>query len=143
MIPSYEEMLNEAYEELKKTIEVKSSTEGLKVVPLPKVSYVGKWTSIDNSKEICYVLERNIDLLAEFLQKEFSIPSKIESDKKIILQKKIEFEKIKEKIDKFVEIFVKCPACKKLDTKLIKINRVYYIKCTVCGAESPVIYKIR
>ncbi|MGB9674954.1 MAG: translation initiation factor IF-2 subunit beta [Nanopusillaceae archaeon] len=142
MIPSYEEMLNEAYEELKKINVVKGSRLGMIEVPMPKVSYTGKWTSIDNAKHICDVINRNIELLAIFLRKEFNVASKIEEGK-IILQKKIEEDKIREKVNKFVDIFVRCPVCKKLDTKLEKKDRIYYIKCLACGAESPVIYNIK
>jgi len=142
MIPSYEEMLNEAYEKLSSMKVLQRSTLGSINIPLPKINYVGKWTSIENAGAICDVINRDINLLAEFLQKEFSVASKIE-DKKIILQKKIEFDKIKAKIDKFVDIFVRCPICKKLDTRLEKKERVYIIKCLACGAESPVIYKLK
>jgi translation initiation factor 2 subunit 2 len=142
MIPSYEEMLNEAYEKLSSMKVLQRSTLGSINIPLPKINYVGKWTSIENAGAICDVINRDINLLAEFLQKEFSVASKIE-DKKIILQKKIEFDKIKAKIDKFVDIFVRCPICKKLDTRLEKRERVYIIKCLACGAESPVIYKLK
>ncbi|MGC9079254.1 MAG: translation initiation factor IF-2 subunit beta [Nanopusillaceae archaeon] len=142
MIPSYEEMLNEAYEELKKINVVKGSRLGMIEVPMPKVSYTGKWTSIDNAKHICDVINRNIELLAIFLRKEFNVASKIEEGK-IILQKKIEEDKIREKVNKFIDIFVRCPVCKKLDTKLEKKDRIYYIKCLACGAESPVIYNIK
>jgi len=142
MIPSYEEMLNEAYEKLSSMKVLQRSTLGSINIPLPKINYIGKWTSIENAGAICDVINRDINLLAEFLQKEFSVASKIE-DKKIILQKKIEFDKIKAKIDKFVDIFVRCPICKKLDTRLEKRERVYIIKCLACGAESPVIYKLK
>jgi translation initiation factor 2 subunit 2 len=142
MIPSYEEMLNEAYEKLSSMKVLQRSTLGSINIPLPKINYIGKWTSIENAGAICDVINRDINLLAEFLQKEFSVASKIE-DKKIILQKKIEFDKIKAKIDKFVDIFVRCPICKKLDTRLEKKERVYIIKCLACGAESPVIYKLK
>jgi Translation initiation factor 2, beta subunit (eIF-2beta)/eIF-5 N-terminal domain len=142
MIPTYEEMLDEAYKKLSSMKVLQRSTLGSINIPLPKINYVGKWTSIENAGTICDVINRDINLLAEFLQKEFSVASKIE-DKKIILQKKIEFDKIKAKIDKFVDIFVRCPICKKLDTRLEKRERVYIIKCLACGAESPVIYKLK
>ncbi|BBL45202.1 translation initiation factor IF-2 subunit beta [Nanobdella aerobiophila] len=142
MIPKYEDMLDEVYEKLSKIKVSHGSSLGLISVPLPKVNYIGKWTSIENTKNILEVINRDITLLALFFQKEFNVPSKIE-DNKIILQKKIDFEKIKDKLDKFVDIFVRCPVCKKLDTKIEKRERIYYIKCMVCGAESPIIYYIR
>jgi translation initiation factor 2 subunit 2 len=142
MIPSYEEMLDEAYRELSKIKVSHGSELGIMNIPLPKINYIGKWTSIENAKNICDVISRDIKLLAQFLQKEFNVPSKIEEGK-IILQKKIEFERIKEKIDKFINIFVRCPVCKKLDTRLEKKERIYYIKCLACGAENPVIYDLK
>jgi translation initiation factor 2 subunit 2 len=142
MTPTYEEMLDEAYKKLSSMKVLHGSTLGSINIPLPKINYVGKWTSIENAGTICDIINRDINLLAEFLQKEFSVASKIE-DKKIILQKRIEFDKIKAKIDKFIDIFVMCPICKKLDTRLEKRERVYIIKCLACGAESPVIYKLK
>jgi len=142
MIPTYEEMLDEAYRKLSSMKVLQGSILGSINIPLPKINHIGKWTSIENAGTICDIINRDINLLAEFLRKEFNVASKVE-DKKIILQKKIEFEKIKAKIDKFIDIFVRCLICKKLDTKLEKRERVYIIKCLACGAESPVIYRLK
>jgi len=142
MIPTYEEMLDEAYKKLSSMKVLQGSILGSINIPLPKINHIGKWTSIENAGTICDIINRDINLLAEFLRKEFNVASKVE-DKKIILQKKIEFEKIKAKIDKFIDIFVRCLICKKLDTKLEKRERVYIIKCLACGAESPVIYRLK
>lgn len=137
---SYFEMLDEAYNELGK-ISKSEQTDRISI-PTPEVSYYKKWTVIRNAKNICDILNRDIELLSRFLQKEFNVQSKVENDE-IILLKNLQFDQIKNKIDKFIEIFVRCPVCKKLDTKLIKKGRIYYIKCLVCGAESPVLYEIK
>lgn len=142
MIPDYYKMLEEAYKELEKMGKLITTIQDRINIPLPKVSYHGKWTVIENSKEISDILNRDIELLSLFLQKEFGIAGKIEGNN-IILQKRITFEEIKKRIDKFVEIFVRCPICKKLDTKLIKEDRIYYIKCMACGALSPIQYKLK
>ncbi len=67
MIPSYEKMLEEAYETLSKIKVSHGSELGIMNIPLPKVNYLGKWTSIENAKNICDVINRDINLLAQFL----------------------------------------------------------------------------
>jgi translation initiation factor 2 subunit 2 len=137
----YLELLEEAYEKLKKLgKEIKKGEEV--EIPLPKISYHGKWTYIENVKDILEILRRDIKLLTKFLQKELNVPCKIENNK-IIIQKKVSFEVIKNKIDKFIEIFVRCPVCGKLDTRIIKKGRIMLLKCEACGAESSILYKIK
>lgn len=133
-------MLDELYKELEKL--GKKHTGDRIIIPTPKISYYKKWTIIQNIKEIADILNRDLDLFLRFFQKEFNIQAKIENDT-LILMKNIPYDQIKNKINKFIEIFVRCPVCKKLDTILEKREKIYYIKCMVCGAESPVIYELK
>jgi len=137
----YYELLEEAYEKLKKKGKIIEKGEGMIEIPLPKVSYHGKLTHIENIKEILDILRRDIKLFVKFLQKELNVSCKIENNI-VIIQKNVPIDVIKSKIDKFIENFVKCPVCKKLDTVLIKKDRLLFIKCEACGAESTVTYKI-
>ncbi|RIB35541.1 MAG: translation initiation factor IF-2 subunit beta [Candidatus Nanoclepta minutus] len=138
---SYLKLLDEAYKKLEEKGKVLKKGEGEIEIPLPKISYHGKFTYIENTKEILEKLRRDIKLLMKFLQKELNVGCKIENNI-IIIQKKISIDIIKSKIDKFIENFVRCPICKKLDTVLVKKDRITFIKCEACGAESPVTYKI-
>jgi len=137
----YYELLEEAYEKLKKEGKIIKKGEGTMEIPLPKVSYHGKFTYIENIKEILDIVRRDIKLFVKFLQRELNISCKIESNI-VVIQKNIPIDVIKSKVDKFIENFVRCPVCKKLDTVLIKKDRLLFIKCEACGAESPVTYKI-
>ncbi len=136
----YIELLEEAYEKLKEKGRIVKKEREIHI-PLPKISYHGKFTYVDNIKDILKVLRRDIRLFTKFIQKELNIACKIE-DNVIIIQKRVSVDVIKSKIDKFIENFVRCPVCKKLDTVLIKKERILFIKCEACGAESPVIYKL-
>ncbi|MEM5879992.1 MAG: translation initiation factor IF-2 subunit beta [Candidatus Aenigmatarchaeota archaeon] len=137
----YLTLLEEAYNKLKKLGKELKRGEDI-VIPLPKITYYKKWTYIENVKEILEILRRDIKLLAKFLQKELNIPCKVEENK-ILIQKEVSLETIKNKIDKFIEIFVKCPVCKKLDTQIIKLDRNLILKCEACGAESSIVYNIK
>jgi len=137
----YYELLEEAYEKLKKEGKIVKKGEGTMEIPLPKVSYHGKFTYIENIKEILDIVRRDIKLFVKFLQRELNISCKIENNM-VVIQKNVPIDVVKSKIDKFIENFVRCPVCKKLDTVLIKKDRLLFIKCEACGAESPVTYKI-
>jgi len=137
----YYELLEEAYEKLKRKGKIIEKGEGTIEIPLPKVSYHGKFTYIENIKEILDILRRDIKLFVKFLQRELNVSCKTENNM-VIIQKNVPIDVIKSKIDKFIENFVRCPVCKKLDTVLIKKDRLLFIKCEACGAESPVTYKI-
>jgi len=138
---SYYELLDEAYEKLKKKGKIIEKGEGSMNIPLPKISYHGKFTYIENIKDILDILRRDMRLFVKFLQKELNVSCKIENNM-VVIQKNVSIDVVKSKLDKFIENFVRCPVCKKLDTVLIKRDRILIIKCEACGAESPVTYKI-
>jgi len=139
MLPSYEDMLEEAYSNLAEKANV--ITKDRIEIPLPKIDYLKKWTIIENAKEILDILNRDPSIFIKYLQKEYNVSSKMEENK-IIIMKKISFESVNEKLSKFIREFVQCPVCKKLDTILVKKERILFIRCLVCGAESPVLYKL-
>jgi len=137
----YYQLLEEAYEKLNKRGKLIEKGEGSIEIPLPRVNYHGKFTYIVNIKEILDILRRDIKLFIKFLQKELNVACKVE-DSMVVIQKNVSIDMVKSKVDKFIDNFVKCPVCKKLDTILIKKDRMLFIKCEVCGAESPVLYKL-
>ncbi|MEM1782519.1 MAG: hypothetical protein QW483_01380, partial [Nanopusillaceae archaeon] len=112
------------------------------VIPLPKITYYKKWTYIENAKDILEILRRDIEFLSKFLQKELNIPCRVEENR-ILIQKEVSLDILKNKIDKFIDIFVRCPVCKKLDTQIIKVDRNLILKCEACGAESSIVYSIK
>jgi len=138
---SYYEMLDEAYEKLLERTPTKSFRDKLEI-PLPKVSYQKGWTVILNAKEFSQIFNRDLQLIAKFLQIEYNAPTRIENNT-IIIMRKVTMEGIREKMKRFAKEFVVCPVCGKPDTSLVKRNRILYLKCMACGAESPILYKIK
>ncbi len=136
----YEEMLDRAYEILEK-IGVKGMLKERFEIPIPKITYQKNWTLILNSKEISDILNRDMKHIARFLQKELNTPTRVEEGY-IIIQKKVPFKIVEEKIKKYVKEFVICPVCGKPDTEITKKGRILYLKCKACGAESPILYKM-
>jgi translation initiation factor 2 subunit 2 len=130
-------MLKKAYE---KTKVVENSSERFEI---PKVSgsVAGKNTIINNIVKISQYIRRPLDHLTKFLLKELATSGKIEGER-LILNTKLNSEKVNEKISLYTKEFVICPVCKKPDTNIITEKGLKFKHCEACGAKSPIKQKI-
>ncbi|MEK6928383.1 MAG: translation initiation factor IF-2 subunit beta [Nanoarchaeota archaeon] len=134
---SYEELLSKAYGKIKV---VKTNSERFDV---PKVSGLisGKNTIITNILPIADYLRRDINHFAKFLQRELAVSGKIENGR-LILNTKLNSEKVNDKIALYTKEFVLCTECKKPDTEIIVEKGIKFKHCLACGAKSPIKRKI-
>ncbi len=110
---------------------------------IPKVQghVQGNKTIISNFNQICSTLRRDPQHILKYLQRELATPAQIDGPR-LILGRKLLSSLINQKIERYTNDFVICSECKKPDTKLIKEDRIYSIKCMACGAKHPVKAKI-
>ncbi len=129
----YEQLLTEAYKE------VKVAAASSKRFEIPKVKGMvnGKNTIVTNILEIASYIRRPVEQLAKFLQKELATPGKIENNR-LILNAKLNSNKINEKIELYVKEFVLCHECKKPDTEIISEKGIKFKHCLACGAKYPI-----
>lgn len=134
---NYEEMLNQAYEKIKK---VKDNGERFEI---PKVEghFEGKKTILTNFFSIADYLRRKPEHFQKFLLKELATAGYREGNR-LILNNKVPSTKINEKIQEYTKEFVICKECGKPDTELIKKDRLMFIHCLACGADRSVRSKI-
>lgn len=134
---TYESLLKKAYEKVKV---VNSNSDRFEI---PKVvgQVQGKNTLITNIIIIANYLRRPADHLAKFLQKELATSGKIENDR-LILNTKLNSDKVNEKIVLYSKEFVICPECSKPDTEIISEKGIKFKHCLACGAKSPIKRKI-
>jgi translation initiation factor 2 subunit 2 len=134
---SYEQLLNNAYKNLKV---VSSSGERFEI---PKVTgqVSGKNTIITNMGSIASYIRRPIEHIAKFLMKELATPGEVEKDR-LILKTKMNSSRVNEKIELYVREFVLCPECKKPDTEIITERGVKFKHCLACNAKNPIKSKI-
>ena len=134
---SYEALLEKAYSKVKV---VKSGSERFEV---PKVQgqVQGKNTIITNINTIANYIRRPLDQIAKFLQKELAVSGKIDSDR-LILNTKLNSEKVNEKILLYTKEYVICPECGKPDTEIIVDKGIKSKHCLACEAKSPLKRKI-
>lgn len=128
----YEELLKKAMEKIPKKV---SSGERFKV-PLVNIEIQGNKTLVKNFGEILSVLRRSANHLSKYLFKELATPGNVQGNV-LILQRKVSEEILQKKIESYVKEFVFCKVCNKPDTKLVKEDRVLFIKCDACGAKTP------
>jgi translation initiation factor 2 subunit 2 len=132
---SYEELLNQAYENIL-PVETGERFE------IPKVigHYEGTRTIITNFLKIALLIRRNPEHIIKFLGKELASSAEI-SNERLIFSRKLPSKEINEKIKKYTNQFVLCPKCRKPDTELINEGNRIFLKCLACG-EKYEIHKI-
>ena len=129
----YESLLNKAYEKLPK---IEDRVDRFRI-PIAETMVQGNQTIIKNFSDIAEILRREPSHILKFLTKELATPAGLDG-KRAILQAKFPQKMIQQKIETYVVDYVFCKECKKPDTKLIKENRIVFLKCEACGAKSSV-----
>ena len=133
----YETLLKKAYQKVK----VVSTNSERFEIPKVQGQVAGKNTIIINITQIASYLRRPIDQLARFLQKELAAAGKIENDR-LILNTKLNSQKVNEKVELYAKEFVVCPVCTKPDTEIISERGIKLKHCLACGAKSPIKYHL-
>lgn len=129
----YESLLNKAYEKLPK---IENHVDRFKI-PVAETIVQGNQTIIKNFSDIAEILRREPSHILKFLTKELATPAGLDG-KRAILQAKIPQKMIQQKLETYVVDYVFCRECKRPDTKLIKEDRIVFLKCEACGAKSSV-----
>ncbi|MBN2203056.1 MAG: translation initiation factor IF-2 subunit beta [Candidatus Aenigmarchaeota archaeon] len=129
----YEKLLNKAYEKMPK---IEKTVDRLEV-PDPEIIIQGRQTIIRNFSQICEIIRRDPNHLLKFLTKELATPGGFDGTR-ATMQSKIYRKLIENKMKAYVRDYVICKECGKPDTKLVKENRIDFLKCEACGAKSPV-----
>jgi|SRR3989338_5413832 len=133
----YEQLLERARQKLPETAAGNSRFE----VPKVRGHIQGNKTIISNFSQIANDIGRPIEHFLKYILKELATPGEIKPTA-LIIGTKISASRINEKIEQYVREFVLCPECKKPDTKLIKEDKITYLKCTACGAKHTIKIKV-
>ncbi len=133
----YLKLLKEAKEKLPDVQDTGSRFE----IPIVKGHVQGNKTIVTNFQQIVDKLGRPKEHLLKFLQRELATPAVLE-DQRLVLGRKIPSGLINKKVDLYCKDFVICKECGKPDTKIMKEERVMFLKCTACGAKHPIKSKI-
>ena len=134
---NYEKLLEQAYNELKP---LESSGERFEI-PRIEGHVEGTKTILTNLQQVASYLRRDQDHLLKFLLKELATSGALKNNR-VILQRKINSQKINEKIESYAKEFVICSQCGKPDTEFKKEKTYASLNCLACGAKHSVRAKI-
>ncbi|KAH8620068.1 putative Domain found in IF2B IF5 [Trypanosoma vivax] len=136
---SYSSMLSRIFELLNRTKDSSALSERNQL-PVPQVERIGKKkVVIVNFPRICEAFHRPIEDVKDYIEKELSVRGNLDSSDALILkyevQKATAFDKI---FIKYLDEYVKCNACHKIDTTLTKEGRRIELRCNWCTATRSV-----
>lgn len=102
----------------------------------------GNNTVVTNIQQVAKDLNRDVDQLLKFLQKELATSAKFQGNS-LVFNRRIPGSSLNEKIKKFADIFVLCRTCGKPDTEIIKERNIMLVKCNACGAKAAINYSFK
>jgi translation initiation factor 2 subunit 2 len=133
---NYEKLLDSAYKTVK-PIEHSDRFE----IPSIEGHLEGNKTILTNLQQIASHIRRDQNHLLKFLLKELATSGAVKGNR-VIFQRKINSQKINEKIQDYANEFIICKECKKPDTEFIKDHSFLFVHCLACGAKHSVRAKI-
>jgi translation initiation factor 2 subunit 2 len=127
----YEKLLKKAMEKLPKKTESKDRFK----IPQVVCEITGQRSTVKNFSEILSILRRDGNHLAKYLGRELATACNIQGAT-LVFQGKVSKEMLQKKVEEYIKEFVYCKVCGEPDTKLIKEDRIYFLKCEACGARN-------
>ena len=105
---------------------------------LPTVDSIvqGKQTIWRNFSKVAKDLKRDENQLYKFVMKEISTSSAI-TNNTLVLNGIFNNYKLNQILTKYIKNFILCSACHKPDTEIVTQNGVKVLKCSACGAITP------
>lgn len=135
----YNAMLTCLFDALNRNNEGSAMTERNQL-PVPILERMGKKkTVIVNFGRICDAFHRPMEDVKDFIEKELSIRGNLDSNDALILKfeirKQTDFDRV---LIKYLDEYVKCNSCHRIDTTLTKDGRRLELRCNVCTATRTV-----
>lgn len=132
-INSYEDMLSDASDVLAKAT---VSQERLKI-PRAVTMEEGKVTVVRNFTDITGIINRDPKDVSKFFMKEFGIGVNVDG-KRLIINRKVSEENFNNKLEQYLNVYVRCYECNSPDTEILREARTSLIVCKACGAQHPI-----
>lgn len=129
----YKEMLKKVRAQLPEQVFKKERFE----IPKLDSQIVGNRTFVRNFVDAANAVRRETEHMLKYMAKELASSGGIEG-KTAIFQGKFSDSAVNNKFQKYVEMYVLCAECGKPDTKVLKEDRLSFVRCEACGAKRAV-----
>ena len=128
----YDKMLNRLYMSLPERTVSKERFE----IPVLDSSVQGKKTIIRNFSQALKAVKREEKQFYKYLTKETATAAVLDEGK-LTMVGKFYPDQLGKLFTNYLNEYVLCHECKKPDTEIIERNGIKVLKCTACGALSP------
>lgn len=129
----YEKLLDDAYKNLPEKTIAKERFDS----PSFDSFIQGSQTFVRNFQAVCDKLRRPKEMLMKYLSKELAAP--VNSDgQRMIINGKMNYKLINEKLQDFIKNYVICDQCGKPDTNLKEEHHILLLVCEACGSRRSV-----
>jgi translation initiation factor 2 subunit 2 len=118
----------------KNTFSTSIKSERRLKIPEPDVIHEGKVTIIRNFTSIIEMLNRDPKGFIKFFTRELGIGITYDPPR-IVINKKVDQETIRKKLEQYIQIYVECYECGSPDTEIKRVGRVDILECKACGAQ--------
>ncbi len=128
----YEELLDRAIKQ------IPPQARETKRFSVPKAYSIiqGNRTIVRNFGEITQAMNRDSQHVLKFLLRELGTAGNLEGNR-AIMQGKFTHYLINDRMEDYVQRFITCQECNSPDTKIIREDRIFILKCEACGAKAP------
>lgn len=133
---TYDMLVDHGYKVLKQMREKESSCETMKLNLEVKREGSNK-TSV-NIVVIANNVNRDVEHVTKYITQETLTSGSINIEGKLLLRGNFTKMQIQDILRKYLEIYVACRGCAKLDTVLEKEKRLWFVKCVKCGSSRTV-----
>jgi translation initiation factor 2 subunit 2 len=91
-----------------------------------------------NFSEVCSIMDRPLDHVLAFLERELAVRASISRSSSLVLPTRIESRRMGQIMNTYVTDYVLCPRCKSYRTSMHKnrVQRITYVTCLDCQAET-------
>ena len=104
----------------------------------PEVSSANKKTYINNFKEMCIRLKRDMSDVQHFFNEELQTKSSIDAKGILIISGMFKQNGIQKILMSYIKQFVVCKECGNGETALLKENRILFLDCKKCLSKKAV-----
>jgi translation initiation factor 2 subunit 2 len=131
-LPDYEQMLRQAMAKIPHEVTERKRFR----IPQAQVSIRGPKTILKNFGQLTAVLRRDARHVSKFLVKQLATAGWVQAGQ-LIFQGRISPSRIQAKINEYVSQYVMCQACRNPDTRLVRHDRITWLRCEACGSRYP------
>lgn len=112
----------------------------LKLPALNMCRYKTTRTNWSNFYQVCQVMERPLDHVMTFIERELAVHASINRNRHLILPTRIESRRMGQILHKYVVNYVMCVRCNSHRTAMRKdrVRRITFMECTECQAQTAV-----